>query len=94
MTKQPIKTGVAIPEQPEKHPRLCNCINCMPESVEKQFEQPNQNLTILEQVDGCVIEAIGLMGLLRPQTENVKSCIATLKSWRDNNLKHLRKAFE
>lgn len=25
-------------EQPMKHPRLCNCVDCMPASIEKQFE--------------------------------------------------------
>lgn len=57
-------------------------------------EQPNQNLMTFEQIDGCCDIIEKLLKELVPKTEQVASCITTHKSWHDNNLKHLRKAFE
>lgn len=63
------------------------CPDCTP-------EQPNQNLMLLEQADNCIKVTLGLLEQLKPKTEQVEGCIATLKSWQENNLKHLKGAFE
>ena len=60
----------------------------------KTSEQPNLNSMLIGQVNGCIGAAIRLLEQLRPKTEQVDGCITTLKSWQDNNLKHLQKAFE
>ena len=60
----------------------------------KPTEQPNQNAMIFTQVNGCIEAAERLLEQLVPKTEQVDGCIVTLKSWQDNNLKHLQKAFE
>lgn len=57
-------------------------------------EQPNSNTMIFEQVNGSIKVAQELLGQLMPKTSQVDGCITTLKSWQDNNLKHLQKAFE
>ena len=60
---------------------------------ETEPEQPNQNAMIFTQVNGCIEAAERLLEQLVPKTEQVGGCIVTLKSWQDNNLKHLQKAF-
>lgn len=62
--------------------------------VRKVPEQPDTNAMIFKQLNGYQNMSIELLGQLKPQTEGVESCIITLKSWQDNNLKHLRGAFE
>lgn len=69
-TEQPIKTGVAIPKQ------------------------PNQNLMIFEQIEGCCEIIAKLLGELMPKTTHVDDCIITHKAWLDHNIKHLKGAFE
>lgn len=61
---------------------------------EQPTEQPNTNAMIFEQVTGSIKVALELLRQLRPMTDDVDGCITTLKSWQDNNLKHLQKAFE
>ena len=56
--------------------------------------QPNTNAMIFEQINGCQNMTIELLNQLKPRTESVECCIVTLKSWQDNNLKYLQKAFE
>lgn len=36
--------------KPTEHQKLCNCADCMPESIEKQFKQPNPNLKIVKTI--------------------------------------------
>lgn len=57
-------------------------------------DQPNSNAMIFEQVNGSIKVAFELLGQLKPKTDHVDGCIITLKSWQNNNLKHLQKAFE
>lgn len=57
-------------------------------------EQPNQNAMLLVSTDGAIDVALNLMSQLKPKTSQVDGCIVTLKGWRDNNFKHLKRAFE
>jgi len=60
----------------------------------KVSEQPSQNAMIFEQIEGCCDIIEKLLKELAPQTEDVKGCLITHKSWRANNLRHLKGAFE
>lgn len=57
-------------------------------------EQPNSNAMIFEQVNGSTEVSLELLRQLKPKTVHVDICMKILKSWQDNNLKHLQKAFE
>lgn len=37
---------------------------------------------------------VKLLNQLMPRTTHVEDCVITHKSWQDNNLKHLKVAFE
>jgi len=58
----------------------------------KPTEQPNQ--MIFEQIEGCCEMIEKLLNQLMPKTTQVDDCIITHKAWQDNNLKHLKGAFE
>lgn len=80
-----------IPKVPcSVRPNQQECDNAMVEG----FGQPNQNLMIMEQVEGAVKVALGLLEQLTPRTDEVRDCIWTLNGWKEHNFKHLRKAFE
>ena len=59
---------------------------------------PNQNIMIIEQAEGASKVVLTLLESIEPKTTQQKDdkegCIWTLKGWVDNNLKHLRGAFE
>jgi len=65
-----------------------------PKGVFREQPDPSQNAMIFEQIEGCCDIIVNLLKELTPQTEDVKGCLITHKSWRVNNLKHLRGAFE
>ena len=56
--------------------------------------EPNQNLMIFDQINGCCEMIVKLLNQLIPKTAHVEDCITTYNAWRDNNLKHLKGAFE
>ena len=96
MTKE---TTEQLPRR--SHAKECECNKCLNDAMTAPIvvmgfnsEQPNSNAMIFEQINGCQRMTIELLEQLKPNTENVKCCIITLKSWQDNNLKHLQKAFE
>ena len=84
------------PEQPKN----CNCVEsrhlegaiACPDCA--KIEQPNQNLMIFEQINGCCEMIVKLLNQLIPKTTHVEDCITTHNAWKDNNLKHLKGAFE
>jgi len=53
---------------------------------------------IIEQAEGAVKIVMTLLEQLSPsntiQEDDKQGCIWTLKGWKDNNLRHLTKAFE
>jgi hypothetical protein len=62
--------------------------------IPNKTEQPNPNAMVFEQIEGCCDIIDKLLKELKPQTDDVKDCMVTHKSWRVNNLKHLKEAFE
>ena len=69
-----------------EQPHPCNYVNF------KKAEQPN--IIIFDQIEGCCDIIEKLLKELTPQTEDVKGCLITHEAWRNNNLKHLKGAFE
>lgn len=93
-----VRKKVHLAEQP---PNNCDCLERPKiytiECVSKH-EQPNKNLMIFEQVDGCIKTALELLEQIEVDTTDQRGdkqgCIWTLEGWYKHNLKHLRKAFE
>lgn len=79
---------------PIEQPVGCPDLDAMHLGIPNTPEQLNQNTMLLYQTDRVIGVAIGLLGQLKPKTNQVDGCITTLKSWQDNNFKHLKRAFE
>jgi hypothetical protein len=69
-----------------EQPTACGCAH--------PPEQPNSNAMIFERVNGSIEVVLERLGQLKPKTVHVDVCMEILKSWQDNNLNHLQKAFE
>lgn len=92
----PIKTGVAIPAQSECDWPICTCDdkNCP--------EQPNQNLMIIEEIEGLLNQVNGKLYELSEPQPIIMKCQKTLRSqaikeidlFQKTTLFELRKAFE
>ena len=89
----PCSCGASIAEQCHNTMTSRKCIGC--EISECPLtEQPNTNAMIFEQVNGCCEMITNLLEQLIPKTTHVVDCAITLKSWQDNNLKHLQRAYK
>ena len=93
MTKEPHPCNYVNFKQPERSmdkPEL----ETLDYKPEPEPEQPNPNTMVFEQIEGCCDIIEKLLKELSPQTEDVKGCLITHEAWRNNNLKHLKGAFE
>lgn len=90
------------PEQPKPQTRTGHCLKCGEDwrthgysCEDKRGQIPEQpNTIIFDQIDGCCDIIDKLLKELRPQTDEVEWCLVAHKSWRVNNLKRLKEAFE
>lgn len=83
----------------------CERLNCVINKIRNSggydvadLYEPNQNLMIIEQAEGATKVILELLGQITPyntdQRGDVQGCIWTLDGWLENNLKHLKGAFE
>ena len=94
------ETRVNKAEDASQHPDLCNCKDCMPKSIEKQFEQPNKNLMIITEIEGLISQVNEKLGKLEePWKYNYKTLVKSqaieeIDIFQKTTLFELRKAFE
>lgn len=93
----PVFSPVTGPEKDEIAGQPFGPIKCgvaVPNKNSKTKGEINKNLMIIQQVDGACKVALELLAQITPKTSDAEDCIITLKAWQNNNLKHLKGAFE
>ena len=98
------ETRVNSSEVAGQHPELCNCIDCMPKSIEKQFEQPNKDLMIIEEIEGLMSQVNEKVFELQKMIykgdsankryELISQALEEIDLFQKTTLFELRKAFE